>query len=119
MRKIETKRFILRKVELEDSISIYKILSNESVICNLNMDIHTKIEDTYSLLNEYNKGIENGTKFPYAIIDKNTSDFIGVFLIKLDVFDEDCFEFTIYLDEKYWGKRCVHRSFTIYDRICF
>ena len=104
MREIETNRFILRKVKFEDSVKIYNILSNERVIDNLNMDIHTCLEDTHNLLDEYSKGFENETKFPYAIIDKNTSDFIGVFLIKLDLFDKDCFEFTIYLDEQYWGK---------------
>lgn len=104
MRKIETERFILRKVELEDADKIYKILSNENVISNLNMDIHKSMEDTFVLLNEYNKGLYEKNKFPFAIVDKNTNDFIGVFLIKLDLFDEDCFEFTIYLDEKYWGK---------------
>lgn len=104
MRKIETTRFILRKVELYDAEKIFKILSNKNVIATLNMNIHKNIEDTYKLLNEYSIGVEKNTKFPYAIIDKNTNEFIGVFLIKLDLYDEDCFEFTIYLDEQYWGR---------------
>lgn len=104
MRKLETNRFILRKVELEDTQNIYGILSDEDVVLNLNMDIHKSIEDTYKLLNEYFEGLEKNTKFPYAIIDKITNEFIGVFLIKLDLYDEDCFEFTIYLDKRYWGK---------------
>lgn len=104
MKIIDTKRFLLRKVELNDAEKIYKILSNEKVISNLNMNLHKNIEDTYKLLNDYFAGLENNTKFPYAIIDKNTEDFIGVFLIKLDLYDEDCFEFTIYLGEEHWGK---------------
>lgn len=104
MRVIETERFILRKVENEDAENIYKILSNEKVVENLNMNLHQKIEDTYELLKDYDNGLKENTKFPYAIIDKETNGFIGVFLIKLDLYDDDCFEFTIYLDEKYWGK---------------
>ena len=104
MRVIETKRFILRKVEANDAEKIYKILSNENVIANLNMNIHKNIEDTYELIADYSEVLQNNTKFPYAIIDKITKEFIGVFLIKLDLYDEDCFEFTVYLDEKYWGK---------------
>lgn len=104
MKKIETKRFILREVKKEDAEKIYKILSNKNVIANLNMSIHEKIDDTYMLLNDYFSGLEKNTKFPYAIIEKNTNEFIGVFLIKLDLYDEDCFEFTIYLDENFWGK---------------
>ena len=35
---------------------------------------------------------------------KNPGDFIGVFLIKLDLYDDDCYEFTIYLNKKYWNR---------------
>ena len=103
MRTIETKRYILKLVEKKNANKIFKILSNPQVIENLNMDIHTKIEDTIELLNEYYKGLEKGEKYPYEILDKATGEFIGIFLIKLDLFDEDCYEFTIYIDEKYWG----------------
>lgn len=103
MRLIETNRFLLRKVETSDCNEIFQILSNPNVITNLNMNIHNSIEDTKRLLNDYFIGLKENTKFPYAIIDKNTNQFLGVFLIKLDLFDEDCFEFTIYLNEKYWG----------------
>lgn len=104
MREIETNRFILRKIKYDDTEKIYKILSNKKVIENLNMDIHKSIYDTYKLINDYIKGLDEKTKFPYGIIDKQTNELIGVFLIKLDLYDEDCFEFTIYIDEKYWGK---------------
>ena len=68
------------------------------------MNIHNKIEDTEKLLNDYYEGLGKNEKFPYEIIDKKTQDFIGVFLIKLDLYNEDSFEFTIYLDEKHWNK---------------
>jgi len=104
VRKIETERFILRKVELQDAEKIYKILSNRNVVETLNMEMHQNIQDTYILLNSYFKELDKKTKFPFAIIDKSTKEFMGVFLIKLDLYDEDCFEFTIYLDEQHWGK---------------
>ena len=104
MKKIETQRFILRRVEHEDKEEIFKILSDESVITNLNMSIHKNLEDTEKLIQEYLVENEKGTKYPYVIIQKDTEDFIGVFLIKLDLYDEDCFEFTIYLKKEHWGK---------------
>lgn len=103
MRTIETKRYTLRKLEREDIYDVFEILRNPKVIENLNMNIHKFIDDTNNLFDEYFEELENGTKFPYAIINKVTNDFVGVFLIKLDIFDEDCFEFTIYLKEKFWG----------------
>jgi len=104
MKNIETKRFMLRKVEKEDAEKIYKILSNEKVVSTLNMETHKNINDTYKLLNSYEEELSKKTKFPFAIVNKENKEFIGVFLIKLDLYDEDCFEFTIYLDEQYWGK---------------
>lgn len=104
MENIETNRFLLRKVTIEDAENIFKILSNPKVISNLNMDIHKNLDDTHKLLADYFEGLENKTKFPYAILDKKTNAFLGIFLIKLDLYDEDCFEFTIYLSEEHWGK---------------
>ena len=104
MKTIDTKRFFLRKLEKKDLNDVFEILSNPRVIKNLNMSIHKSIEDTEKLFNEYFDELEKGTKYPYAIIDKKSEDFIGVFLIKLDLYDDDCFEFTIYLKEKYWGQ---------------
>lgn len=119
MKVIETKRFILRKVENDDADDIYKILSNEKVIENLNMNLHEKIEDTYELLKDYENGLRKNIKFPYAIIDRCTSDFIGVFLIKLDLYDDDCFEFTIYLNEKYWGMGIYTEVLPYMTRVAF
>ena len=101
---IDTPRFLLRKVEYSDCDEIFEILSDENVITNLNMDIHKSIEDTRKLLDEYFEEYKKGNKFPYAIIDKENNNFVGVFLIKLDLYDEDCFESTIYLNKSYWNK---------------
>lgn len=104
MDKIYTKRFILRKVKKEDCDSIFGILSDEDTIKNLNMEIHKTKEDTKNLIEQYLEEYDKGTKYPYAIIEKETNNFVGVFLIKLDLFDEDCFEFTVYLKKECWGK---------------
>lgn len=104
MENIVTNRFILRKVNKEDNEEIFKILSDKDVNENLNMDIHVNILDTDKLIEEYLEENKIGNKYPFAIIDKNTKEFLGVFLIKLDLYDEDCFEFTIYIGKDNWGK---------------
>lgn len=100
---IETNRYVLKTIENKNINNIFNILSNKNVVKNLNMNIHKKIEDTETLLKNYNDGLKEKTKFPFEIIDKTNNRFLGVFLLKVDLYDEDCFEFTIYLDEKYWG----------------
>lgn len=104
MEIIETDRFILRKVEENDAEEIFKILSDKDVNANLNMDIHKDISDTKKLIKDYLQENEIGNKYPFVILDKVTQKFLGVFLIKLDLFDEDCFEFTIYISRDEWGK---------------
>lgn len=104
MNEIETKRFVLKILEEKYLSNLFKILSNINVIDTLNMERHTKIEDTINMLNEYYDGFRKNEKFPYEIIDKESNEFVGVFLIKLDLYDEDSFEFTIYIDEKFWNK---------------
>ena len=104
MESIETKRYVLRKLIQEDAKDIFEILSDEEVIKNLNMKIHNDIYDTKKLIDEYLIGFKDGDKYPFAIIDKETKAFVGVFLIKLDLFDEDCFEFTVYIKKKFWNQ---------------
>ena len=104
MKEIITDRLILRKVEISDVDDIFEILSDEETIENLNMEIHKSKDDTRRLIEDYLAEYEQRNKFPYAIINKENKKFVGVFLIKLDLYDEDCFEFTIYLNKKYWGQ---------------
>lgn len=104
MESIETKRYILREINKEDIEEIFRILSDEEIIKHLNMEKHNNIDDTKKLINEYSIGLKRGEKYPFAIIHKETKEFIGVFLIKLDVFDEDCFEFTVYIKKKFWNQ---------------
>lgn len=101
---IETDRFILRKVEKNDKEYIFNILSNPNVITNLNMKKPNDITDVEKLIEDYLEENKKGNKYPFAITDKVTNRFLGVFLIKLDLYDDDCYECTVYIDEKEWGK---------------
>lgn len=103
MKEIKTNRFILRKISLDDINDVYEILSDKEIVKHLNMKRHKCISDTEILLNDYLNGLKEGTKYPFAIINKNSKDFLGVFLIKLDLYDEDSFEFTIYINKKFWN----------------
>ena len=104
MKKIETNRFILRKVKQEDEKELFNMLSDTTVVENLNMTIHKRIEDTREMIKDYLKEFEKGNQYPFVIIEKNTKKLLGGFLIKLDLYDEDCFEFTVYIKREFWNK---------------
>ena len=104
IKEVTTNRCKFRLVEETDIDDIYEILSNPSVITNLNMNIHKTKEDTKNLLKDYKTEFEKGTKLPLVILEKDTNAFIGVFLIKLDLYNDNAYEITVYLKEKFWGK---------------
>ncbi len=104
MKQLETERFILRKVDIKDAEEIFNILSDEKVVEYLNMEMHKSIADTKKMIEDYLVELKNGNKYPFSIIEKNSNLFVGVFLIKLDLYDEDCYEFTIYLKPAFWNK---------------
>ena len=99
---MNTEKYHLRYIREEDYKDIFEIVKNENVIKNLNMTKHKNEEETKALIKEYLNGLKTKTKYPFAIIEKKSQNFLGVFLIKLDLYDEDSFEFTIYINEKYW-----------------
>lgn len=101
---LNTERFNLQKTSLIDMDDMFKLLSDPEIVQYLNMDIHHTKEDTKKLIEEYLTEYQLGNKYPFTILAKDTSEFVGIFLIKLDLYDEECYEFTIYLDKKYWGK---------------
>ena len=101
---MNTDRLNLRLVDINDSTDIYNILSNDNVNQNLNMDKPKDINDINKLINKYFKHYQDETYEPLAITLRDTNEFVGVFLFKLDLYNEDAYECTIYIDEKFWNK---------------
>lgn len=101
---MNTDRLNLRLVDINDSTDIYNILSNDNVNQNLNMDKPKDINDINELINKYFKHYQDETYEPLAITLRDTNEFVGVFLFKLDLYNEDAYECTIYIDEKFWNK---------------
>ena len=50
---IETERFTLKLLEKENAFKVFNILNNPKVIENLNMNIHTSVDDSIKLIDEY------------------------------------------------------------------
>ena len=101
---MNTDRLNLRLVDINDSTDIYNILSNDNVNQNLNMDKPKDINDINELINKYFKHYQEETYEHLAITLRDTNEFVGVFLFKLDLYNEDAYECTIYIDEKFWNK---------------
>lgn len=103
MREIETKRFFLRKILKEDAEYIFDILNKEEVIKTLNMKRMEKIQDVEKLIEEYLEEYQKGNKEPFVILSKENEEFLGVFLLKVDLYNENAFEFTVFIKPECWG----------------
>lgn len=103
IKNVFTERFLLRKINEDDNRSILGILCDDETIKYLNMDKVETITDVDTIINDYLMQYEKGNKYPFAIVSKETSELVGVFLIKLDLYDPDCYEFTVYIKRALWN----------------
>jgi len=101
---IETERLKFRLVEKTDVEEIFSLLHDERIVKYLNMERHLTIDDTNKLLDEYFDGLIDYSKIPYYVMDKTDNAFIGVLLLKVDLYNVSSYEMTIYLKKEYWGK---------------
>lgn len=102
--KIFTERFVLRQVVESDNESIFNILSDEETSRYLNIKkVHT-VSDVDAIIKDYLSQYEKSEKFPFAITEKSSHALIGVFLIKLDLYNPDSYEFTVYIKRELWNR---------------
>lgn len=103
MDKIFTERLELRKLELNDAQAVFEILTTGKTAEYLNIPEINEVEDARQLISEYLAQHNKKEAYPFAIIYRKTGKLIGVFDIKLDIFDEDCFEYTVYIHPDFWN----------------
>lgn len=116
---LETKRFVLRKLSIEDSQTVFEILKDPDVKKFLNIPEINSASDSALLIKDYLEGFNEGTKFPFAICNKENGLLIGVFILKLDLYDEDCYEYTVYISKEFWNKGVYSEVFPEMIRYAF
>lgn len=102
--EICTERFVLRQVTEDDSKHIFSILSDRETVKYLNVEKINTLSDAEALVEDYLLQYKKGDKFPFAITDKDSGELVGVFLIKLDLYNDDAFEFTVYIKREFWNQ---------------
>ncbi|MEM9548395.1 MAG: GNAT family N-acetyltransferase [Bacteroidota bacterium] len=102
MKKItETKRLILRELNLSDSIHFFKLNSNPEVLKYTGDSPFSSISDAESFLKNYSDYKINGFG-RWAVIEKESGDFLGWCGLKLN--EENFIDLGFRFFEKYWGK---------------
>lgn len=78
---LETERLILRPFQMEDAKHIFEIRSNEYVMKFMDSSFHGSIEDSEKFVADNIKNQEEGNGFFWAIINKESGEFMGDFSI--------------------------------------
>lgn len=74
---IETDRCVLRKVSVDDAQAIFVAYAqDDEVVRYLDWAKHTSIDDTIGFLILCQDRWDGGTEYTFAIIDKQTNDFM-------------------------------------------
>ncbi len=102
---IETKRLIIRALQIDDANEIYKNINNEQVSrWTANVPHPYTLENAHDFIEYSNIAIENDKKLDLGIILKETGKLIGCAgFVDLDLKNNNA-EIGYWLGEKYWGK---------------
>lgn len=101
-------------MSLKDNYDIHNCLIDNEINRYLNIPKIKTIEDT----NKYIESLLNTTDiYPYVIRDNN--NFVGAFILKKDNYQENGFEFTIYLSKNYWSKGIFNEILPYFENIVF
>lgn len=104
---IETERFVLRNLEKEDAQGMFELDSDPEVLIYLGNNPLTSIEQSKKIIENVHKQYEKNGIGRWAIIDKNTEEFIGWTGLKYEEKvreDFNYYDLGYRLKKKFWGK---------------
>ncbi|ASW74508.1 acetyltransferase [Chryseobacterium piperi] len=105
---IETDRFLLRELTVNDAEYFYELNLNPNVIRYTGDSSFAKIEEAQVFLENYNDYRQNGFG-RWAVINKSDNEFLGWCGLKYDEkLEETDIGFRFF--EKYWNKGCATES---------
>jgi len=104
---IETEKFILRDLKMEDALGMFELDSDPEVLIYLGNNPLTSIEQSKKIIENVHKQYEKNGIGRWAIIDKNTDEFIGWTGLKYEEKvreDFNYYDLGYRLKKKFWGK---------------
>ncbi len=102
----ETERFILRNLEMKDAQGMFELDSDSDVLTYLGGKPLTSIEQSKTIIENVLKQYKRNSIGRWAIIDKETKEFVGWTGLKLEekVRDFNYYDIGYRLQKKFWGK---------------
>ncbi|MCR5184028.1 MAG: GNAT family N-acetyltransferase [Opitutales bacterium] len=113
IRILESEHYSLRKLTMDDAAEVFEILSDPGIVKYLNLEAPKNLSDAQKIVAEYLEAYRAGTKYPFAIVSRGNGMFLGVLLLKVDLYDEDCFEYTAYVKRDFQGRGVLSEVFPL------
>ncbi|ESU28173.1 GCN5-related N-acetyltransferase [Flavobacterium limnosediminis JC2902] len=106
--KLETERLILREILLSDAEEMFKLDSNPNVNTYLGNNPVKTIDESLTLINNLQNQYKKNGIGRFAVVLKETNEFIGwsgiKFLTEPENNHVNVYEIGYRLQEEYWGK---------------
>lgn len=101
---IQTKRLMLRKMDMCDANSLFAIWSNPKVTKYMNIEGFTRIKEAEEMIAFLSDLSERGEAIRYSIIEKNSNTIIGSCGFNSLNFEANTAEIGYDLDSQFWNK---------------
>lgn len=105
---LETDRFLLRELTVDDAMSFYELNENPKVIQYTGDRPFKSVEEAISFLQNYTDYEENGYG-RWAVIDKSNNEFLGWCGLKYDSSKEET-DLGFRFFEKFWNRGVATES---------
>lgn len=107
---LESERLLLRKLEFNDSESIYKIFSNEKVVKYCGMYPLENVSEATDFINKFNNSFIDGEGFRWGIILKKENNLIGICGLSSIKKNHLKCEIGFELEPSYWGNGYINEA---------
>lgn len=74
---MKTKNSNLRKMNIEDKLTIYKIRTNESISLYIQRELYQSLDDAISFIRKIEKGIEKNSWIYWVLANKESDEVMG------------------------------------------
>ena len=111
--RIETKRLILRRFRAEDAEDMFRNWASDPEVTKyLTWPVHSSVDVTRRLLEDWVSRYEDGSYFNWAIVYKETGQVIGnISAVKIDESTEAA-EIGYCMSRAFWGRGLMPEAFT-------
>ncbi len=104
MEPLQTKDLCLRQMTLQDKENMYALTKEQMVAQYMHFSRHEESSETEEMIKNYLRKQQQNLALPYVVEQRETGEFVGVFVLKRDNKEEPGYSITAFFAPDSWGK---------------